>query len=112
MLDQLRALGAPADVLQAYAARADAEAKQATVPIWPENWHAVQVFGAMATQWHWLVGMGGAQRVGLRLEALPAVLPAVKRQVIRRWRQPHHVLLRQLQNMEDAALDAWAQQAS
>ncbi len=41
------------------------------VGIWPENWTTVEVFAAMSTQWN-TAGMGGV--VGLRYEALPAVM--------------------------------------
>lgn len=48
--------------------------------VWPENWAAVQIFTALATQWHWLAvaGFGGGQvfRTGLRLEVLPVVAAA------------------------------------
>lgn len=39
--------------------------------MWPENWDAVQLFGAMATQWR--VTMGGV--LGLDYPALMAVMP-------------------------------------
>lgn len=72
--------------------------------MWPENWHAVQLFSALATQWHWRPTVGGARRCGLRYEAVAAVLPAVRHAVPRRWRQPYPQLLTQLQHMEDQVL--------
>lgn len=107
ILDQLRQLGAPADVLLATEQRLATEAAQATIAVWPDNWHALMLFLAMATQWHWVGGMGTPQRTGLRMEALPALVPAVRRSVPRRWRQPYHRLLRQLQHCEDTALATW-----
>lgn len=104
MLDQLAKLGAPPAVLAAARQRIEDEAAQATTPVWPENWHAVSLFMAMATQWHWITAPGVAQRIGLRYEALPAVRAAVQASVPKRWRKPWPELLRQLQVMEDAAL--------
>ena len=109
MLEQLRQFGAPPEVLRATEQRLHAEAQDATIPVWPENWHAVLLFVAMATQWHWVAPWRcPPARTGLRLEALPAVLPAVQRGVPRRLRKPYAVLLGQLQTMEDAALSEFA----
>ena len=104
MSEQLRLWGAPAEVIQAATARALDEARVATVDVWPEHWYAVVVFRAMHTQWHWVALPAGARRCGLRYEALPQVLPAVRRQVPARWRQPYRVLMQQLQLLEDEAL--------
>jgi hypothetical protein len=105
VLDQLRQFGAPPAVLAAAKAQVERSAAQAVVLVWPEHWHAVLLFRAMATQWHWApCGLAGAQRVGLRMEALPAVRPAVAATVPPHCRQPYHVLVHQLQQLEDAAL--------
>lgn len=105
MLDQLRQFGAPPAVLAAAQANVERSAAQAVVLVWPEHWHAVLLFIAMATQWHWVpVGLGGARRVGLRLEALPTVRPAVAATVPPHCRKPYPVLLGQLQQLEDTAL--------
>ncbi len=45
------------------------------VDVWPENEATLAVFAAMQTQWA-LASMGGV--VGLRYEALPAVLDLLK----------------------------------
>jgi hypothetical protein len=45
-------------------------APEASIDVWPENFEAVRLFIAMGTQWN--VGMSGA--IGLRYEALPAVM--------------------------------------
>lgn len=109
MLDQLRQFGAPAEVLRAAEQRLKAEADAVTLPVWPENWHAVNLFLALATQWHWVAPWRlPAQRTGLRLDAVPTVLPMVRRAVPARHRQPYAVLLRQLQAMEDAVLEEQA----
>ena len=112
MLAQLRQLGAPADVIQATQQRLAAEAEHWHVDIWPDNWHAVQLFVALATQWHWVAGMAAVQRTGLRYEALqvPAVQALVDAQVAPPLRQPPAVLMRQLQVLEDTALAEWARQ--
>ena len=92
--------------------RLEAEARELTVPVWPENWHAVLVFVGMASQWNWLAPWRGtAQRTGLRLEALPVVQAAVRREVPRRLRVGQAQLLRQLQLMEDAVLDEQGKRA-
>ena len=112
MLAQLQRFGAPPDVLAAFQAQHDAQQPQ-TVAVWPEHWHAVSVFIAMATQWHWAAGgFAPARRTGLRLEALPAVLPAVRADLPSRCRQPYPRLLRQLQQLEDQALTEWRLQAA
>lgn len=111
MLEQLRLFGAPPPVLRAAQEQLQAAADAATVKVWPENWHAVQAFLAMGTQWHWApAGMAGSRPVGLRLEALPVVLPAVRARVPAAHRQPYAQLLAQLQQLEDAALAALAEQ--
>lgn len=112
MLAQLRLLGAPPDVIQATQQRLAAEAEHWHVDIWPDNWHAVQQFVALATQWHWVAGMSAVQRTGLRYEALqlPALQAMVHAQVAEPLRQPPAVLMRQLQALEDTALAEWAKQ--
>lgn len=113
MLDQLRLWNAAPEVLRAMSERLQAEAQAVLVDVWPENWHAVCAFVGMATQWQWVTPWGAApQRVGLRMEALPAVLPMVRGQVPRRWRQPHSRLLTQLQHLEQDALLALRQTTS
>lgn len=48
---------------------------ETVVEVWPENESTLAVFAAMQTQWT-LASMGGV--VGLRYEALPAVLDLLK----------------------------------
>lgn len=110
MLTQLRQLGAPPEVLAAALEQQRAEADTYSVPVWPENWHAVRLLLAMSTQWFAVHRIDGRmQRLGLRYEALPSVQPAVRQAVERRWRQPWGVLLGQLQLLEAAVLEAEAQ---
>lgn len=112
MLEQLRQFGAPAEVLRATQNRLEAEAAERTVPIWPENWHAVIVFVRMATQWNWAAPWRGIPvRTGLRLEALPVVQAAARREVPRRLRVKPDRLLQQLQLMEDVVLDEQGKRA-
>lgn len=104
MLAQLRRFGAPAEVLLAAERQLAADALGDTINIWPENWHAVRVFLALATQWSW-AGTGlGSRRTGLRYEAIAAVLPAARKAVPRKHRQAYPTLLGQLQMLEDTAL--------
>lgn len=87
--------------------RLQAEAAAWCCDVWPENWHAVQLFVALATQWHWAsAGLAGSRRTGLRYSAIRPVLPMVQQAVQQRWRQPYPTLMRQLQHMEDEALKA------
>lgn len=63
MLDDLVALGAERD--QAAAAVGDDDFR-----VWPENWNAVRVFTACATQWR----VSAARRTGLDYAAVYAVI--------------------------------------
>lgn len=101
-IEALREMGAsPATIEQARIKLGLDEPSQG-IPVLPENWHAVQAFSAMATQWHWRpTKAGGAAREGLRLEALPTVLAGLRQGLHRR---PLADLLPRLQVMERAAL--------
>ena len=68
------------------------------VPVWPENWLAVEVFGALQTQW--TLAPSGAL-TGLRYESVPIVCHALRVPSRRRRR-----LFRNLQIMESAVLAA------
>lgn len=65
--------------------------------VWPDNWQAVLVFSAMATQWS--VGVAGA--VGLRYESLPLVMRTVGVPA-----QDRALVFEQIQIMERTALGA------
>lgn len=111
MLQQLRDLGAPPDVVQATQQRLVAQAQAAQVQVWPEHWHAVLLFLAMGTQWQWVSGpLVEPQRVGLRMEAAPVVNAGVRGQIDQAHRQPLPELMRQLLVLEQAALDEWRSQ--
>lgn len=77
--------------------------------MWPEHWHAVQVFLGMATQWRAVGGFGIAW-TGLRYEAVERVERAVRDQVPRalrlRGRRGWPVLFDQLRVLEAKALVA------
>jgi hypothetical protein len=80
------------------------------VPVWAENWHAALLFNALSRQWHMLVGPTGAvQRVCLRLAAVDVMNAAVRPLVQRHLRRRRPELLRQLAEMESAALEALAE---
>lgn len=72
--------------------------------VWPENARSLEVFLALATQWRWLPGMGGAMRVGLDYPAAEAVLRMLKV-------RDRAGVFNDLRVMEAAALDAFAAQA-
>lgn len=58
------------EALAAFGLKRDEVPEDAHLRVWPENWDAVQLFIALATQWQ--VGFNGP--VGLRYEAVPMVL--------------------------------------
>jgi len=78
--------------------------------VWPEHWHAVQVFLGMATQWQAVATGFGFVWTGLRLEAVPAVERGVRHLVPRELRlhRPRQwpVLFDQLRCLEAKAIEA------
>lgn len=109
MLRSLQQWGAPADVIASTRDWLHQQAKAATVPVWPEHWHAVQLFLRLRTQWHWVSVGHEARRTGLRYEsATPALLQAVADSIAPSQVQPPAVLWAHLQTLESAALEAWA----
>lgn len=79
------------------------EPDDATFRVWPENWQALVIFSALATQW--AVGMGGP--TGLRYESIPVVLRM--RQVPRAdWPR----LFEQVRVMESESLKYFAERRS
>lgn len=62
--------------------RADIRARNqdSDCEVWPEHWHAVQVFCALSTQWHVQLGMQGLHYQGLRYEAIALVEPLIERE--------------------------------
>ncbi len=87
-------------------AKASLQARHAmrTVAVWPEHWHALQLFLAMHTQWLRV----HQHRVGLNYAVLPVVRQAVR--VARPYHQRWSRVFAQLQIMEAAALEAFNQQ--
>ena len=75
------------------------EAPDRSIEVWPENWKTVEVFVSMMTQWQ-TAGMNGTL-VGLRYEALPAVMRYCAVPVADRGEIFHN-----LRSMERAALEA------
>lgn len=51
----------------------EGEIPDQNVEVWPENWQALQVFLAMATQWRIGIGINGMLWLGLDYNALPVV---------------------------------------
>lgn len=91
--------------LRATLEKANANAELA---IWPEAWHALQLFLGMQTQWRLLVNQftGAMRWEGLRYGSLPLVMAATRPRVPAECRQPLHELMRQLQLLEITAA-AW-----
>lgn len=107
-LEALRAFGATPEQIEQ--ARRDLKQRFAavTLEVLPECSYAVDVFFAMATQWHYIAGMAGAAAQGLRYEALPVVLASLRPHADR---LPLPQLLPQLRVMEAAARQVLNQQA-
>lgn len=78
--------------------------KTATLAVWPQNWHAVMAFCDMGTQWQMVATMRGLMHLGLRYEALPLTLAALRPRIPERCRRPLHELMPQLRALEQAAL--------
>lgn len=109
LIGRLQHLGAPTHVIEAAQADIERQRQAAVVRVWPEHWHAAMLLLAMHTQWHMVTGPRGDARLGLRYEAIKAVLPVVRAQVPAAHRQPYPVLMRQLQDLEAGVLDAQAE---
>ncbi|NML62270.1 DUF1799 domain-containing protein [Massilia sp. RP-1-19] len=76
IVDQLVALKAPPDVIEAardraQARRGGAAAANDTFDVWPENWTSVQLFLNVSTQWDVVAGMSGLIYMGLKYEIVP-----------------------------------------
>jgi hypothetical protein len=107
VVDALSAFGArPEDLKRAEELRADGPYE-----VFPENWRALQLFLALATQWRIcaLSTMAGAHLVQTGLD-YAAVEPAMRLLGVKRHRRA--ALFRQIQMMESAALDVAFQSRS
>ncbi len=72
--------------------------------VWPEGWHALQVFLAMETQWNVAATFEhGLRLVGLRYEALPVVLASLRPLIPPECLQPLAIVRPQIKRMELAA---------
>jgi hypothetical protein len=106
LLADMRAMRASESQLEAARARIDAQRAADTPRIWPQHWHAVQVFMAMDTQWR--TGPDGRPG-GLDYAALDPVLREHRQRLPRRLRRPIGQLMPQLRALERAALRAMAE---
>lgn len=48
------------------------------IPVWPENWQALEVFLACSTQWRYITGYGGVVCQGLDYPAVESILRLLK----------------------------------
>ncbi len=99
MLEQAQAFGASAAQLEALRGSIERRNRPQAAGVWPEHWHALEVFLAMATQWRTHLGARGLFYEGLDYAALPPVL-AEHRRLPRRLRQPMDRLMPQLRTLE------------
>ncbi|SOE00683.1 DUF1799 domain-containing protein [Caenispirillum bisanense] len=99
MVDELAEWGAPPELVEEESAAAERAAATDHVATWPENWPALRIFLASATQWR--VAHGG--RSGLDY---PAVEWVAKRHGI----EIDADCLDRLQVLETTALEVWADQ--
>lgn len=101
----MEAFGAPQAAIDAARAKIKPAAPD-MFGVWPENWDTVAFFESVETQWIFVSGLGGAERVGLdycRVES------TMNMSGILRKNRPK--LLKEIQLMERAALDVWNKQA-
>jgi len=80
--------------------------KTATLPIWPDAWHALQLFLALHTQWHLVASMMGVRWQGLNYAAIPYGMLAARAEVPVDLRRPLAEIMPQLQVLEFHAA-AW-----
>lgn len=92
-------MGASAEVIEAFRQRMEPDPEPA---VWPQHWHAAQVFLGLATQWRVVAGMVGLLYTGLDYGAMQPVLEE-HAQVAHQ--QPMCTLMPQLRVMEQEARD-------
>lgn len=108
-LQALRLWGASDAVVAEWRRVLHAQARNDQEPeVWPEHWHAAQLFAAVGSQWRCTPSArGGVLWVGLDYAALsPLLLRAVRPTVPRRLRRRWPELFAQLQALEAAAIKA------
>ena len=94
-------MGATPQVIEQMAERLREQAVGRTQDVWPQHWHAANIFAGMSTQWRVVAGAAGLLYLGLDYAALPVVRE--EHQGIEH-EQPMRVLMPQLRHMEGAAL--------
>jgi hypothetical protein len=99
-------MGAPPDVLESLRQRLAQQAKQTDFAVWPEHWHALVLFRALATQWRM---HPAGYPCGLVYTSIPIVQPRIHSHVDAAHRQDADTLFDQLQILEMAALESWIQ---
>lgn len=104
-LEALRLWGGTPEQIAEWRALLGEQAAAEQVSVWPEHWHAWQVFRAMSTQWRAVAGHRTVW-LGLDYAPLPTVARAVRPTVPRAHRQRWSVVLDQLQVIELAAIKA------
>lgn len=99
-------MGAPDEVLEHVKAKAAAGAGEGDFVVWRDNWESVTwLCDRLGTCWRWVSGMEKSRRIGLDYSAVVALM----RELVPK-RKKRQALLDDLQVMERAALDAWAEQ--
>lgn len=101
----LRRLGGTTEQVAGWRELLGEAAQAEQVSVWPEHWHAWQVFRAMGTQWR-AVASGKLVWLGLDYAPLQAVARTVRPEVPRAHRQRWPALFAQLQVLEVAAIKA------
>lgn len=72
--DDLKKFGVTdAQIADLRESRKDHQSQAASFAVWPENWHALVLFNAMATQWRCVLGASAIYWLGLDYAALEAV---------------------------------------
>jgi len=112
VVEDLRAMGAPDEVIEQYLREQRSE--DSAFAIFPENWEAFELFNRMGTQWRTALATCGegfiSRLTGLDYTALEALMRMRPRRdkegrIIDRAGNFERVRI-----MEIAALEAWAQQ--
>ncbi|MFO1217649.1 MAG: DUF1799 domain-containing protein [Burkholderiaceae bacterium] len=74
--------------------------------VWPEHWHAWQVFCAMSTQWRAVAGRARTVWLGLDYTPMRTVERCLRPAIAPHLRRDWPALLEQLQVLEVAAIKA------
>jgi hypothetical protein len=108
-LEVIRQWGATPEQIEEWRKALAVQAQFEEGEVWPENWHAVQLFLAMGTQWRCAAGALGVLWIGLDYSPLWHVNATLRRSIPRELRVSRRReidLLDQIHILEVAAVKA------